>query len=307
MLIESFINHIRCELNYSAHTVLSYTNDLSEWRLWATDGHPDRFDPLSMTTSDLRQWILHLSESGCAPTTIRRKASTLRSFYRFLLTRKIVDQNPASDLVLAKLPRHLPNYFRPSEIAEAIETKIDENDFIQQRNRLIITTFYSTGIRRAELIGLKDIDVDTARCELKVLGKRNKERIVPFGDELAHMITLYRQIRQDTIPAPAAPQTAPFFTRPDGRPLHPSAVERIVKSTLITHVHSGRLSPHTLRHSCATDLLNNGADLTAVQQLLGHKSLATTQLYTHITYRELSQNYQLAHPRAQKKGGNHGS
>ncbi|MDE6801459.1 MAG: site-specific integrase, partial [Muribaculaceae bacterium] len=147
MLIESFINHIRCELNYSAHTVLSYTNDLSEWRLWATDGHPDQFDPLSMTTSDLRQWILHLSESGCAPATIRRKASTLRSFYRFLLTRKIVDKNPASALVLTKLPRHLPNYFRPSEIAEAIETKIDENDFIQQRNRLIITTFYSTGIR----------------------------------------------------------------------------------------------------------------------------------------------------------------
>ncbi|MDE5607437.1 MAG: tyrosine-type recombinase/integrase [Muribaculaceae bacterium] len=307
MLIESFINHIRCELNYSAHTVLSYTNDLNEWRDWVTSGKPEEFDPVDMTTSDLRQWILHLSESGCAPTTLRRKASTLRSFYRFLLTQKIVDKNPASDLILAKLPRHLPNYFRPSEVAEAIECKIDENNFIQLRDRLIITTFYSTGIRRAELIGLKDGDVDTTRCELKVLGKRNKERIVPFGRELAEMITQYRQLRDNTIPRPASPLTAPFFTRPTGEPLNPSGVERIVKSSLITHVHSGRLSPHTLRHSCATDLLNNGADLTAVQQLLGHKSLATTQLYTHITYRELSQNYQLAHPRAQKKGGNHGS
>ncbi len=307
MLIESFINHIRCELNYSAHTVLSYTNDLNEWRLWATGGDPEQFDPVDMTTSDLRQWILHLSENGCAPTTLRRKASTLRSFYRFLLTHKIVASNPASDLILAKLPRHLPNYFRASEVAEAIESPIDEDDFIQLRNRLIVTTFYSTGIRRAELLGLRDGDVDTTRCELKVLGKRNKERIVPFGRELAEMITDYRQLRNSTIPGTPDAADAPFFMRPTGEPLSPSQVERIVKSSLISHVHSGRLSPHTLRHSCATDLLNNGADLTAVQQLLGHKSLATTQLYTHITYRELSHNYQLAHPRAQKKGGNHGS
>lgn len=307
MLIESFINHIRCELNYSAHTVLSYTNDLNEWREWATDGHPETFDPVDMTTSDLRQWILHLSETGCSATTLRRKASTLRSFYRFLLTNKIVETNPAADLILAKLPRHLPNYFRPSEVAEAIDNPIDENDFTQVRNRLIINTFYSTGIRRAELIGLKEGDVDTTRRELKVLGKRNKERIVPFGHELAEMITHYRHLRDATVARPAQPQSAPFFVRLTGETVSPSIVERVVKSSLLGHVHSGRLSPHTLRHSCATDLLNNGADLTAVQQLLGHKSLATTQLYTHITYRELSQNYQLAHPRAQKKGGNYGS
>jgi integrase/recombinase XerC len=155
-------------------------------------------------------------------------------------------------------------------------------------------------MRRAELISLRDANVDTTRSELKVLGKRNKERIIPFGKELADAITLYRDVRrqQTGITHPEA-----FFIRPGGDPLYPMLVERIVKQALTGHTLASRLSPHTLRHSFASDMLNNGADLTSVQQLLGHKSLATTQVYTHITYRELQQNYQLAHPRAQKNHG----
>ena len=159
---------------------------------------------------------------------------------------------------------------------------------------------YSTGMRRAEIIGLADTAVDSIRHELKVLGKRNKERIIPFGKELADAIDAYRATRRRETGIDR-PDT--FFIRADGSPLYPMLVERIVKEALTGHTHATRLSPHTLRHSFATDMLNNGADLSGLQKLLGHASLETTQVYTHITYRELKQNYKLAHPRAQKNQG----
>ena len=149
-------------------------------------------------------------------------------------------------------------------------------------------------MRRAELIGLADSAVDTSRGELKVVGKRNKERIIPFGSELREAVESYRRVRDAVTGGP----TESFFVRPDGSPLYPMLVERVVRKALQGRAHASRLSPHVLRHSFASDMLNNGADLVAVQQLLGHESLATTQVYTHITYRDLKQNYQLAHPRA---------
>ncbi|MDE6449704.1 MAG: tyrosine-type recombinase/integrase [Muribaculaceae bacterium] len=297
MLIEDFLTYTRCELNYSAHTVLSYRTDLEQWREWSTGGNPDDFDPTDMTTADIRQWILHLSQNEKNnPRTIRRKATTLRSFYRYLMKIGKTDRNPAADIILAKPDKPLPTFIRPSETKEFFDDEFDRENFIETRDRLITLMLYTTGMRRAELIGLKDVNVDCSRGELKVSGKRNKERIIPFGDELNEMITLYRTLRdRETIETPEM-----FFVRPGGLPLYPMLVERIVKNTLTGHAHASRLSPHVLRHSCATDLLNNGADITAVQQLLGHSSLSTTQIYTHLTYRELKQNYQLAHPRAQK-------
>lgn len=154
---------------------------------------------------------------------------------------------------------------------------------------------YSTGMRASELTGLLDADVDTRRGELKVLGKRNKERIIPFGDELTQMITLYRTLR----PASTARQ---FFLQPDGTQLDYRRLLGIVRGELAGRVRASRPTPHALRHSFATDMLNGGADITAVQRLLGHASLATTQIYTHLSYSELQHNYKLAHPRAQKKG-----
>ncbi|MDE6131284.1 MAG: tyrosine-type recombinase/integrase, partial [Muribaculaceae bacterium] len=158
--------------------------------------------------------------------------------------------------------------------------------------------FYTTGMRAAELIGLRDADVDTRRCELKVLGKRNKERIIPFGQELQEMIELYRTLREKEIPGLQADE---FFVRPDGQPVYYVLVNKAVHSLLDGRVSATKRSPHVLRHSCATDMLNNGADLTAVQRLLGHASLATTQIYTHLSIRDLKNNYKLAHPRAQKQ------
>lgn len=297
MLVDDFLTYIRCELNYSAHTVLSYTTDLTQWQQWATDGKVEEFNALDMTTGDLRQWILHLSESGCKARTLRRKATALRSFYHYLMLRGVTDRNPAADIVLAKPDKPLPSFIRPVETKELFDSEYDKEGFMSTRNRLMLLMLYTTGIRRAELIGLRDVNVDAARGELKVLGKRNKERIVPFGAELKEMIEIYRGLREEqTIEEPEY-----FFVRPGGLPLYPKLVERVVKDGLIGHVHAPRLSPHVLRHSCATDLLNNGADITAVQQLLGHSSLRTTQIYTHLTYSELKQNYQQAHPRAKKR------
>lgn len=297
MYIEAFLTYTRCELNYSAHTVLSYRVDLEQWRDWMTGGRPDEFNPLDVTTSDLRQWILHLSnDDHDTPRTLRRKAAALRSFYRYLMKTGRIDCNPAADIILAKPGKPLPTFIRPSETKELFDDDFDRDDFIETRDRLISLMLYTTGMRRAELVGLKDVDVDCERGELKVLGKRNKERIIPFGAELNEMITLYRTLRRrETIAEPEM-----FFVRPGGLPIYPMLVERVVRNVLTGHAHAARLSPHVLRHSCATDLLNNGADITAVQQLLGHSSLSTTQIYTHLTYRELKQNYQLAHPRAQK-------
>lgn len=303
MLIEDFLTYMRCELNYSAHTVLSYRTDLEQWREFATGGKKDDFDPLDVTTGDLRQWILHQATAGDGARTLRRKATSLRSFYKYLMRNGRIDHNPASDLILAKPDKPLPNFIRPHETESIFDEPFDRENFLETRDRLILLMLYTTGMRRAELLALTDVNVDTARCELKVLGKRNKERIIPFGPELKDMIELYRSLRlQETTEMPEV-----FFVRPGGFPLYPMLVERIVKAGLTGRAHAAKLSPHVMRHSCATDLLNNGADITAVQQLLGHASLRTTQVYTHLTYRELQNNYQLAHPRAQKKGGHHGS
>ena len=304
MLIDDFLTYIRCELNYSAHTVLSYKTDLEQWQDWATNGKNNEFNPLDITISDIRQWILHLSaDEKCSARTLRRKATALRSFYKYLMRQGLINHNPASDLILAKPGKPLPTFIRPLETRQLFDSGFDHHSFIDTRDRLLLLMLYTTGIRRAEIIDLKDINVDTSRCELKVSGKRNKERIVPFGDELKEIIDLYRELRkQETIATPEC-----FFVRPGGLPLYPMMVERIVRNTLLGQAHTPVLSPHVLRHSCATDLLNNGAEITAVQQLLGHTTLRTTQVYTHLTYRELKQNYQIAHPSAQKKGGHHGS
>ena len=308
MLIKSFLTYIRCELNLSAHTVLSYALDLRQFRCFITgtpDNGPQRvqpeavgdgFDPVSVKPRDIRRWLTLLAEQGLAPSSLRRKLTSLSAFYAYLLRQGIVKSNPAREVEIARVPKPLPVYVRQEEMANLIreDSEKEEPDFEQVRNSLIILMLYSTGIRRAELIGLLDNDVSTISGELKVLGKRNKERIIPFGKDLAEAIESYRDLRMSTVGA----LTEMFFVRPDGSPLYPMLVERVVKKELEGRAHAARLSPHVLRHSFASDMLNNGAELVAVQQLLGHKSLATTQVYTHITYRELKQNYQQAHPRA---------
>lgn len=323
MLIQSFLTYIRCELSLSVHTVLSYSVDLRQFRGFVT-GKPqpkpplpqtdDGFDPLSVTTSDIRQWLMTLAEEGISPRTLRRKLTAVSSFYAYLLRQGLTAVNPARDVEMAKLPKPLPVNLRQAEVNHIIEEDMDEasasGGFIARRDSLIMLMLYSTGMRRAELIGLADSAVDTGRGELKVVGKRNKERIIPIGPELCQAIEDYRLTR-DSSPATAispADPTAPLLVRDDGLPLYRKFVYNVVHRTLSEEgVHASRLSPHVLRHSFATDMLNSGAPLTSVQTLLGHQSLTSTQVYTHVTYSELKHNYQLAHPRALKKGGKNGN
>lgn len=307
MLIEKFIEYLKLELNYSVHTVEAYRRDLSAWVDFTSRGKPDTLNPANVTTAEIRIWITSMTKKGLATRTIKRKVQAVRTFYKYLMRDHGLTASPAADLNLARNPKDLPVYVRADETAGMLDPEQwDMNDFVQVRNRLIIDMFYTTGIRCSELLELRDKNVDTIRGELKVHGKRNKDRLIPYGDELTEMIARYRELR-DASPATAVhprDNEALFFVKEDGSPLYRKAIYNIVHSEMKkAGVHARRLSPHVLRHSFATDMLNAGAPITSVQQLLGHSSLVSTQVYTHISYRELKQNYQLAHPRALKKGG----
>ena len=306
-MINAFLTYLRCELYLSDHTVLSYGNDIRQWHDFAASiglagckSTSDTPDHELVTVNDLRLWISFMSSEGISARTIRRKIQSMRAFYKYLMRRHGLKSNPAADLTPARMPKRLPSFIRPEQTKKILDEDFDANDFIDTRNHLIVDMFYSTGMRCSELLGLLDADINLYKGELKVLGKRNKERIIPFGDEMKQLITEYRNLRSKTV---GSDRTQYFFVKPDGSQLYRKLVYTIVHDSLQGRVTAEKCSPHVLRHSFATDMLNNGADITAVQQLLGHQSLSTTQIYTHLSYRELLNNYKLAHPRAQKSGG----
>lgn len=296
MQVENFLKYLRYELNYSVHTVLSYSNDLKQFAEFLSPDSCD-FDEAMVDVADVRSWVLSLSKSGMAVRTVRRKVQALRAYYKFLQKRGIVERTPVDDIPMAKIPAVLPVFVREKKMDTVLDSEFDHGSFESVRNRLIVEMLYETGIRRAELISLKNVDVDTQTCELKVHGKRNKDRIVPFGDELRDMIILYRRLRNEV-----GAEMPEFFITEKGKKVYPTLVYKVVTGTL-SAVTQAKRSPHILRHSFASAMLNNGADINNVKELLGHESLAATQIYTHVTYRELKQNYEHAHPRALKKGG----
>ena len=296
-IIDKYLQYIKLELNLSEHTQVAYGNDLRQWEQFLTGGG-EQLDVASVTASDIRAWLLQLSGSGDSARTLRRKVQAVRSFYKWLMRNGTVVVNPAASVELARVPKRLPQLVREDSVDSLLDSKIDDTDFEQVRNRLIVMMLYETGMRRAELIGLLDKNVDTAKGELKVHGKRDKDRIIPFGTELADWIEKYRSLRDDQ-----ALVGEHFFVRESGEPLYPMLVYRIVREALTEAGVTSKRSPHVLRHTFATAMLNDGAALNSVKELLGHESLATTQIYTHVTFSELKNNYKLAHPRALKKGG----
>ena len=299
-MIDAFIDYLRDEMAYSSHTVTSYGNDLRQWREFVA-ADAENFDPMTVTTNDTRAWVAALGRQGMSGATIRRKLSSVRSLYQFLIRRHGASVNPAAAVRISYRSKSLPKFVDPAEMAAVldsmdIEARVASDDFESVRNDLIINILYQTGMRASELISLTDDRIDMNRSELKVLGKRNKERIVPFGPSLKEMIDAYRAIR----PAPLQ-SGQPLLTDADGNPLRYDKLYRIVRQSLDGRVSSTKRSPHVLRHTFATDMLNSGADLTSVRKLLGHSSLATTQIYTHVSVNELYDNYRRAHPRATKK------
>lgn len=282
---------MRYELNRSAHTVAAYTRDLTQLADWVA-GCNGCFDPTALTQTDIRTWLRHLAASGDKPATVRRKTQAVRSLYRFLLKRGRTKSDPTEDIVLAKLPRPLPDTVAERDM-EAVLAHPDSTDY--GPDDLVIDLLYSTGMRRAELIGLRLKDYDPLRHELKVLGKRDKQRIIPLPEVLCLSIDRYIA---STLP-PGTPADAPLLVRKNGRPLNNYALSRIVKEKLSATA-CRKKSPHVLRHSFATAMLNHGADINTVKEFLGHASLAATQIYTHLSFGELKTNYQRAHPRALK-------
>lgn len=291
---EKYIRYLRYELNYSVHTVLSYSKDLSQFAQFLG---VETLEPNRVTVGDVRAWVYNLSKDGMAVRTVRRKVQSLRAYFRYLQKEGVVDANPVDDIPMAKVPHPLPVFVREKSMDDVLDADYDHADFADVRNRLIVEMLYETGIRRAELITLEDVNVDSRAGELKVLGKRNKERIVPFGERLSRLIETYRALRKEV-----GPETDRFFVTEKGRPVYPTLVYNVVTEAL-SSVTASKRSPHVLRHTFASAMLNHGAGINSVKELLGHESLAATQVYTHITYRELKQNYKHAHPRALKQGG----
>ncbi len=290
---DSFLKYLLFERNYSEKTIISYGTDLDEFEVYFK-GVDEELDFTKVDADLIRGWVLSLMEEGCVETTVNRKLSSLRSFYRYLLRQKVVAVDPAAKVVGPKKKKPLPVFLRD----EDMDSLLEENGFAQTfegiRDRTMLEVFYSTGIRRAELIALKDADVDFSSLVIKVTGKRNKQRLIPFGVRLKEVLESYLAERNRFY----AGACETFFIRKQGEPLSPSSVNYIVKRYLSRVVTLKKKSPHVLRHTFATTMLNHYAELEAVKELLGHESLTTTEVYTHTTFEELKQVYEQAHPRA---------
>ena len=293
MLKESFLEYLSLERNYSERTVVSYEADLTQFESYLK-GVDETLDYITADADLVRGWVMQLMEHQYTETSVNRKLSSLRSFYRYLLRKGVVQADPMQKIVGPKKKKPLPVFVKEADMNKLLDETDFGDSFIGVRDRLILEVFYVTGIRLSELIGLRDADVDLSAGVIKVTGKRNKQRLIPFGEELKTDLQAYLDARvayYDGVPEA-------FFIRKDGRKLYSHMVYVLVKKNLSKVVTLKKRSPHVLRHSFATSMLNNHAELEAVKELLGHESLTTTEVYTHTTFEELKKIYEQAHPRA---------
>ena len=293
MLIKAFLDYLRLERNYSEKTIVSYRTDLQEFEEFFKKVDAE-LDFARVDADVVRNWMVSLMDDGRAATSVNRKLSSLRSFYRFLLKRKVVSVDPMLKVVGPKKKKPLPSFVREKDMDRLLDELLYDESFEGCRDRTILEMFYATGMRRSELIGLNDADVDLSAKLIKVTGKRNKQRLIPFGDELAEDLLNYIKVRNETLSQGAEA----FFVLKNGARMYSEAIYRLVRRYLSGVVTLKKRSPHVLRHTFATAMLNGKAELRAVKELLGHESLATTEVYTHTTFEELKKVYEQAHPRA---------
>ena len=294
MLVSQFVDYMRYERNMSPRTIRSYSEDIDDFESFFRnlDGQ------LSWETIDrdiIREWVESMMDRGNSATSVNRRLSSLRSFYRFALKRGMVEVNPASLVKGPKKAKPLPQFVKEGEMNRLIDDdRLWGESYEDALARTIIIMFYETGIRLSELVGLDDTDVDLANRTVKVTGKRNKQRIVPFGDELASELSQYVEKRDSQV----VRTTSGMFLDKKGKRVSHEKVGKMVKESLSKVTTMKKRSPHVLRHSYATAMLNNGAGLESVKKLLGHQSLSTTEIYTHTTFEQLKRVYKQAHPRA---------
>ena len=293
--ISSFIDYLRYERGASVATRVAYKNDLLQFVAYVRGHTENGKASFGSVDSDLiRLWVASLMDGHMSPTTVNRKLSALKSYFKYLMKQGLVLNNPASLVIAPKFFRPLPQIIK-DQLTELLDGSCFKDDFIGIRDRLMMELLYETGLRRQELAFLKCSDIDLMAMVVRVCGKRNKERIVPFSERLKVQIISYLQKRRSVLQC----DNTHFFVRKDGRSVTGAIVYNVVKKYISNRGLRTKCGPHMLRHSFATSLLNNGAELNAVKELLGHSSLASTSIYTHITFDKLREMY-CAHPRANR-------
>ena len=291
---ESFLEHLKIEKRYSLHTVRSYQNDLDQFFLWLSENQLPA-TPGEITSHQVRAWVVHLIENGISPVSVHRKISCLRVFFRYLRKEEIVTHDPLEKVVLPKRKKSLPSFVGEEALDKLLDDYYFGDDFSGIRNRTIIEMLYMTGMRRSELIGLRDSDVDIKEETVKVTGKRNKQRIIPLTKPFTRKLEEYLKAKSDFA---GVENDNWFFITDKGNKLYDKYVYNTVKGYLSMVTTIEKKSPHILRHTFATHMLNRGAGLDTIKEFLGHANLSATQIYTHNTFEKLKKIYKQAHPRA---------
>ncbi len=290
---ESFFKYLKYEKRYSTHTLRAYKDDLNQFETYQKKFTPDFIFVKDIHHQLIRNWIVELKNNGCSSKTITRKISSLKKYCKYLLSSNLLEKNPFDKITTPRIKKKLPTFINANEISKIDEVVDFENNLNGKRDLLVLEILYCTGIRLSELVNLRETDIELEIGTIKVHGKRNKERIIPFPASLKPVILEYMKEKSlNSIDIPY------LIATNKGERAYPKLIYRIVKKYLSLLTTNEKKSPHVLRHTFATHLLNNGADLNAVKELLGHANLSATQIYTHNTFKKLNRVYKQAHPRA---------
>lgn len=308
-VIQKFLDYIAIEKRYSARTVGEYGDDLKAWCAflgWTVE----EFDPSKVAAEDVKLWMIEMLDNGQSPRSVKRRLSAVKSFYKFLLRVGLVKVDITRAIVAPKTDKPLPIYFRESEMQgvkinqarDWNEEMSEEEQWVHMRDYLMVELLYQTGMRRAELVGLKEEDVDTRQKQIRVFGKRAKERIVPIGEGLCELIEEYRKNKCKLLGEQVGIGTFLVRKKKNGewQAMDAQTLYNIVRARMGEVSTLKKHSPHVLRHTFATAMLNNGADIRTIQSLLGHASLAATQIYSHASFETMKEAYEAAHPRSRK-------
>lgn len=293
-MIEKFLEYISFQKRQSLHTQTSYRNDLEQFASYLK--HTYQITDLSQIDYNLvRSWLITLSDENLQASSINRKIATLKSFYKFLIKQGYQENNPMLRIKPLKTPKRTPQFVEEKDMLTLLDKIEFEDSFKGYRDKIVLEMLYNTGIREAELLGLTEADVNYIRQEIKVLGKGNKQRVIPISPALSHDLQAYVYHRQCSFPNI---EHLHFIVTDSGEPAYPMLIYRIVNKYLKLVSNTDKKSPHVLRHTFATHLLNKGAEINAIKEILGHSSLSATQIYTHNSLEKLKEIFQQAHPKA---------
>jgi integrase/recombinase XerC len=292
--VGQYIKYIQFERKFSEHTIREYSTDITLFTRFLNETSANEINPLSATSKNVREWLLFLLERQESKTTIHRRVSSLKSFYKYHMRCGNSTKNPAQNVLLPKKQKQLPSFLEEKQVEQLSLQDVPTDNYPEARRNTILMLFYLTGIRRAELINIKINDLDRHRKYISVIGKRNRQRNIPLPDWFIQQLDTYIRLRTDTFGL----ENNYLFLTDKGKPLYPKFVYLLVRESLDSITTMTKRSPHTLRHTFATHMLNAGADLNAIRELLGHTSLAATQVYTHNNFEKLKKTYKQTHPRS---------